>query len=82
MKIYQSVHQEITYDSLDDTNAQALDNLNNIMPPKMAQLLQSLYMKELDQDRNKTEGVLCKSCYTAMVKMVSKFGKFDKEVKF
>ena len=82
LKSYQSVHQEITYDSLDDENTQALDNLNNIMPPKMAQLLQSLYMKELDYDRSKTEGVLCKSCHTAMVKMVSQLGKFDKKEVF
>lgn len=80
---YQGIHQELNYDAVEDPNTQKLDDISSMMPPKIARLLQDIYMKELDYaNRSNNQGVLCKTCYTAMVKMVSKLGKFDKKEVF
>ena len=80
---FQDLHQGLNYDSIEDENTQKIDDINNMIPPKVAMLLQDLYIRELSYtNRNENQGVLCKKCHTAMVNMVSKLGKFDKKEVF
>ena len=44
---YQCIHQELNYDAVEDPNTQKLDDISSMMP-KIARLLQDIYMKELD----------------------------------
>ena len=81
MNSFKQSHQELNYDVLDNENLGGIsEKYQHVLPPNILNLLQEYYFKQFEVEQRKS--VFCKKCYKAMVSLISRFGKFDKNEVF